>query len=558
MPVQQSVFHEVSVSMRPSYLFTAFVCLVAGIAQSACSQPRFQKKFQIGSGSSTTCTIKTLDGGYLVGGYRLIGDVPQKAIATLTKFDMQGNVTWCRTLPDSPQYTITAITQLVNGRYAATGSVMSTYFNSVFVCVVDTSGSMVWARDLDPSGNSNGIGIAPTYSDGMIVSCPSGISPNDYGTHPYMAYLDEDGKLGWCRIIRDSLPFTFVTRMFGHVAANIDDGVVGVGGGDPQAVVYPAPFFIWQMSESAQTGWRSMLRHDSIAVVPQQIIYTQAGWWVVAGYAVLASQRTVPFVASFGSGLLNWFKLIDLPGAARTVIEASDRTFVVGVERSDAPRASLVRLDANGGYLSARALGFPNEYNSIRDALLRTDRTVILSGNTSRDSLGREVKPYSEYLMAESDSLSGCNLSGDSVGLIDIPKADFRPAVTWIDTLPTSVRSIAGLQFDTVVPSVTSFCTDDVPQAPATIATATADVFPNPASRNGYLTLQLHGNFEGAYLFSFYDPIGAKRLSVRRLVHGDGVQEINASALDAGTYLIEVRSERTGEIVATARVVIEK
>ncbi|MBS1902470.1 MAG: hypothetical protein JSS75_02045 [Bacteroidetes bacterium] len=525
-----------------------WVCLGSNPAPA---QQYFQHWFRVGSQSETVRSFRSYDSTYVVLGNQLVGSGTSTYRAAVTKFNPFGGIVWSIAFPDSPAFTATSITEFVGSKYAITGTRQrSKLLTDVVIICIDQNGNMLWARDLGPLGPS-APGVAPTYQGGVVASYESASNPNEYGTRPMMVALDGNGNLEWARHTHDSL--INVSQTFGTIAANIDEGVVGVGGDDPLAPTFPSPFVYWTMPSQGTLGADRIFLHDSIAVEPTNIYLSRSGNWIVAGQANTRSGRSLPFVAELLRDQIGWFRLIDVQsGWARAISESSDLVLTIGINMRNDLRARFLTLTPDGHLFNARSVAFSNAACIVSDISSWGSDPVIITGTIGYDSAGKAS--LAQYVLAVTDSLTGCNLSTDSIGVIEIPKSEFRVILGRIDTPKVPITSLDTLRIVRTTPTTGSLCENDVPTRSMTNEPFNEVVIsPNPAVPGG--TISFVGGDARAVEMHLFDITGKRRLTVMLDLSNSFASTTVPLDLCPGMYQF-VLCDRLGGIVGHGKFVV--
>lgn len=127
------------------------------------------KTYPVGTGGVGHAVRVTTDGNYIVAGSvdGFAGTAPM-----LTKINDQGDLIWSKSLPIPFHSRVTDIEIMSNGNYAITGSIYHFWYgnnNIGFMGVTDTTGNLLWYRDLDTTSNARGAAIEQTADGGFIV-----------------------------------------------------------------------------------------------------------------------------------------------------------------------------------------------------------------------------------------------------------------------------------------------------------------------------------------------------------------------------------------------------
>lgn len=526
------------------------VCLGSNPAPA---QPYFQHWFRVGSQSETVRSFRSYDSTYVVLGNQIVGSGTSSYRAAVTKFNRFGDIVWSIAFPDSPAFTATSITEFVGSKYAITGTRQRSQLSTDVVVVgVDQNGNMLWARDLGPCGPS-APGVAPTYQGGVVVSYESASNPNEYNTRPMMVALDGNGNLEWARHTHDTL--SNVSQPFGTIAANIDEGVVGVGGDDPLEPTFPSPFVYWTMPSQGTLGADRIFLHDSIAVEPTNIYLSRSGNWIVAGQANTRSGRTLPFVAELLRDQIGWFRLIDVgSGWARAISESSDQVLTIGINLRNDLRTRFITLSPDGHILYGRSISFSNAACIVSDISSWGSDPVCITGTIGYDSAGKAS--LAQYVLAVTDSLTGCNLSTDSMGVIEIPKSEFRVIMGRIDTPKIAITSLDSLRLVSTVPTIGSLCYNDVPSNSTTNEPVNEVVIsPNPATPGGMISFV--GGDTRAVEMHLFDITGKRRLTTMLDLSSPFASTTLPLDLRRGMYQF-VLCDRLGEIVGHGKLVVSR
>lgn len=135
------------------------------ISANNCNDSSFKKLFEAADRDySFFCSVKTNDGGIVIGGYgrnKLEGP-PYKWYATITKFDSIGNHIWSKELRSDIYYGmyIESIKELNDGSIIATGWHDNTIYptedsSDFFVVKLSSIGNIIWLRTFHSTLNNN-------------------------------------------------------------------------------------------------------------------------------------------------------------------------------------------------------------------------------------------------------------------------------------------------------------------------------------------------------------------------------------------------------------------
>ncbi len=141
----------------------------------------------------------TKDSGYIIAGYtRSFGAGNDDGL--LIKLDRSGDVQWARTFGGENDDGFYAVTQVMDGGYAAVGFTRSFDVGNDDIYVVKTSadGQPEYSRVLGGGGFDAGYAVTPSPEDGIVIAGVIG-KGDDYDA--YVAMLDKGGNPEWAENI---------------------------------------------------------------------------------------------------------------------------------------------------------------------------------------------------------------------------------------------------------------------------------------------------------------------------------------------------------------------
>ncbi len=173
----------------------------------------------------TACILNTSDGGYLVGGYSnsaISGDKSEASRGNydywIVKLDASGNKIWDKTYGGSLFDNLTTMAKTMDGGYILGGysnsgtsgekSQINKGLNDYWIIRINGSGAMIWERSFGGSGEDNLESLIQTMEGGFILGgySSSGISGdksevNRGGGDYWIIKLDSSGNKLWDRTI---------------------------------------------------------------------------------------------------------------------------------------------------------------------------------------------------------------------------------------------------------------------------------------------------------------------------------------------------------------------
>ena len=299
----------------------------------------------------------TSDGGVVVAGYSTsFGDGTNDVI--VAKLDVQGELSWARSLRGWSAESSYAVTGTLDGGFAVTGSVTGAGGDKdVLIAKLDDRGVFVWAVAIGGSSSEECFRIAET-SNGTLVATGATASFGEGNSDVLVVSVDSDGELLWLKTFGDE-----DTDEARGLALTPEDGIVIVGFTNSNRGVSGYDALVIRLDPDGQALWSKTVYTDSSYQTWWDIAATRHGGWVFTGFTTVsgAGDADVLIVRLDADG--GFVQAITLGGEGQDngygiVQTLDDGLAVSGYTASYGGSDALIaKLSANGTLLWARVLG---------------------------------------------------------------------------------------------------------------------------------------------------------------------------------------------------------
>lgn len=421
-----------------------YVLLLLLIPAGIFGQSVFQKTYSHLGYESGSTVIRTLDGGYLIGGSTGSSQFGTDKIF-LVKTDSDGAIQWTKNYGGAISDYVASMIQNADGSYMLVGTTYSFNaqpYGNIYVLKLDVNGNHVWSKHYGGSGYDFGYSIQATSDGGYIV----GGLTSSFGAGYYDYFIMKIDGLGipaWGTSIGGG------ANDEGFSIAIMDDGTYLIAGQSnsfaPVQMVIPYQMLLCKLSATGSLIWAKTYSSGTSNCICQQMIKTSDGGCIMAGWTDGFGQGMdeAYIVKTDSAGNEQWSSAFGGPGM-EVIFSVCERVGggygIAGYTESYGAGGQdmyLTTLDSAGNFIWSTCYGDTAD-DRCNGLIATTDGGFLLSGITSSFSPGG-----SDLYLVKTDAsgYSGC-YENDAFSVPLTP-------VTIVDTITPVIGSGATWLFTT-------------------------------------------------------------------------------------------------------------
>lgn len=396
---------------------TLFILISLGV-QFAKAQITFQKTYGDSGTYSTSATIETYNGGYLVAGYKSgIGTFGYDIF--FIKTNTVGDTMWTKTFGGAGNDYCYSVRQTSDSGFIAVGSTNS-FGNGIYLVKTSSNGNLLWSKVFGNTGYNEGYSVEQTSDGGYIIT---GMYDTGSGSI-CLIKTDSAGNPTWANFFQGSWGSS--------IKQTLNGGYILTG------VYFNDICLIKTDSVGGVSWWKTF--GTTTNAKSYSVKQTTDGGYIIGGYVFSGGPRDVCLIKTDANGNILWTKTYGGTGdfIGYSLEQTTDGGYVISgaidTTLSFTYDVLLLKVDSIGNILWSKDYGDIN-YSLSHSATQTSDGGFVIGG-IYNDVLSTG-NIYAYLIKTDSSGISGCNESnapiiltnytiqnnsnGNSIGAVSIP-----------------------------------------------------------------------------------------------------------------------------------------
>ena len=330
------------------------------------SQVRFQRIYQANSDELGYYSCKTLEGGYIIGGYTSSFGNGKEII--LIKIDSIGDVLWTKTFGGTGDDILYGIKQTSDSCYILIANSNSFSGDDAIVVKLNKSGNILWARKLDCGSHEDPTNIIE-LTNGSYVVAGGGGTPMKI----FVAKLTSSGSLCWFK------RYCYNNGTGTGIQQTPDGGFIVSGN-------YSQDYFLMKLDSLGGVTWAKSYNGGTSNEVSYVLTLANDGGYLMTGDTWSFSPNCKVWqVKTDNSGNIQWEKSYGIPGkdlrgfSIQKVGNYGYAFVAVDFTSSTNDDGYLIKIDNSGNIIWSRKYMGSND-DKLRNVLVTNDKGFLLTG----------------------------------------------------------------------------------------------------------------------------------------------------------------------------------